>query len=193
MLFLKEKSKMNVSWPQLLAGIFALTAAVAGATFTISKYAKEAEIAAYRLRIEMQDRRILELERRLNEKQIQTPITPTPGIGQPHKPKTRVVSVHILSPLKTVPQFADVRFALTGELPTGFKPLLAVRDPLGNWWSWGTTDSSTYYSVQFGTDVDRGKQFEIRVIVSDEDFPPNQPRRSLPKSVATSAVVVTRQ
>ncbi len=184
---------MNVSWTQLLSGIFALTTAVAGATFTIAKYAQESEIATYRLRIEMQDRRIVELEGRLNEKQIQEPIMPPPGTDQDQKQKIGVVSVQILSPLKTVPQFADVRFALKGELPGGFKPLLAVRDPLGNWWSWGTSDSSTYYSVQFGTDVDRGKQFEIRVIVSDEDFPPNQPRRSLPKSLASSAVMVTRE
>lgn len=184
---------MNISWTQLLASIFALTAAVAGATFTITKYAREAEIAAYRLKIEMQDRRIVELEGRLNEKHAQTPHVATPRIDQAQGSEPGVVSAHILSPLKTVQQFADVRFTLAGELPDGFKPVLVVRDPLGNWWSWGTTDSSTYYSVQFGTDIDRGKQFEIRVIVSDEDFPPNQPRRSLPKSIASSAVVVTRQ
>jgi hypothetical protein len=187
---------MKVSCTKLLSYtslLLALLSAVAAAAFTIAKYAKEAEIASYRLTVERQDRRIGELQERLKEKNAQTRIVPLPQIVQKHTPDIGTPSVRILSPNNTVSQFADVKYELTGTLPLGFKSILVVRDPLGNWWSWGTTDSSTYYSVQFGVDIDRGKQFELRIIVSDDDFPLNQPRRTLPQSIASSAVVLTRQ
>lgn len=184
---------MNISWVKLLAGALAVATTVAGATFTLTKFAKEAEIAACRLALEMQDRRIAELQQRLNERNAQKPQIPLPNSGRLHDQKPEPISVRILSPLKAVPQFGDVTFALTGNLPVGFKPQLVVCDPFGKWWSWGTTDSSTFYSIQFGADLDRGKQFEIRIIVTDEYFPPNQPRRSLPTAIASDSVVVTRQ
>jgi hypothetical protein len=186
----------NISWKTVLSCaslLLAFVSAVAGGAFTIAKYAKDTETSAYRLAIEMQDRRIQELQERLKEKEGRTSSISSPNVGKEHPPETGVLSVQILRPLTTVPQFADVRFALRGTLPPGFKPLLVVRDPLGSWWSWGTTGSSTYYSVQFGVDADRGRQFELRIIVTDEDFPLNQPRRTLPRAIASSTAVVTRQ
>ena len=188
----------NISWNWKMilscaALLLTFIAAVAGGAFTIAKYAKDAETSAYRLAIEMQDRRIQELQERLKEKEARTSSIPSPNMAKERSPEAGALSVQILSPTTTVPQFADVKFALKGTLPPGFKPLLIVRDPLGIWWSWGTTGSSTYYSVQFGVESDRGSQFELRIVVTDEDFPLNQPRRTLPRAIASSAVVVTRQ
>jgi len=184
---------IQISWPQFLAGLFALTASVAGATFALVTYAKEAEVAAYRLRAEMQDRRLIEIEKRLNVDAASAPTPSSAAVAQAPDGTSSDISVQILSPTRTVPQFADVKFSLTGRLPAGYKPMLVVRDPIGQWWPWGTTESSTYNSIQFGVDVDRGKQFEIRIVITNEELPLNQPRRSLPKGLAFGASVVTRQ
>ncbi len=186
----------NVTWKQVLHYVgllMPLVTAVAVGTFALVKYANDSQISAYRLVLERQDRRIQELSERLTEMQVRTyPLAPF-NAPKDHSPEADALSVQILSPTKVVQQFADVNFALKGALPTGFRPLLVVRDPFGSWWSWGTTTSLAYYSVQFGVDADRGKQFELRIIVTDEDFPRGQPRSTLPKAIVSSSVVVTRQ
>lgn len=184
----------ELPWKQVLAAAFALAVAVAGGTFALVTYAKEAEIAAYRLKIEMLDRRAVELERRLAD---QIPHESPNSSLDEHTtltPSGDALSIEVISPKdgELVPQFADVRYRVHGVVPKDYKAILVVRDPLGQWWSWGASESGVYYNVQFGLNVDRGQPFEVNVIVTDEEFPRDQPRRSLPRAIESESVSVVR-
>ncbi len=183
---------MKLSWMQILTGAFALACAVAGATFSLTKYAHQAEITAYQLKAQIQDRRIVTLERQLDQikEVLQTDSRPQPSSSNPPGGD---LEVRIISPTSRVAQYADVRFALEGALPEGYKPLLMVRDPLGAWWSWGSADALIFHGIQFGTDADRGRVFEIEILISDEQVPKNEPRRSLPAFIASASATVERE
>jgi hypothetical protein len=92
-----------------------------------------------------------------------------------------------------VEKFITVRFAIQGSLPARVRPLLVVRDPLGQWWSWGISKTDTFEKIQIGIDRDSGDSFEIRVILTDEDFPRDQPRPNLPRSIGSDSVIVVRR
>ncbi len=184
----------EITWKQALAAVFALAVAVAGGTFALVTYAKEAEIGAYRLKMEMLDRRVVELERRLA---AQLPHEPTNSGSDTHTSPTSsgdALSIELIRPKdgESVPQFADVRYRVHGVIPENYKAILVVRDPLDQWWSWGASESGIYYNVQFGVSVDRGQSFEVKVIVTNEEFPRNQVIRSLPRAIKSESISVIR-
>lgn len=57
---------IKISWLQLLTGAFALAATIAGGTYTLFVFAKDAEVSGYKLRIEQLDLRVKEIEKRLD-------------------------------------------------------------------------------------------------------------------------------
>ncbi len=105
------------------------------------------------------------------------------------------LSIEVISPKdgESVTQFTDIHYLVNGQIPEDYNVILAVCDPIGQWWSWGEISGrNVYHRVQLGVDIDRGKPFEIRVIVTDEEFPINQPRRILPVAIASESVKVFR-
>jgi hypothetical protein len=57
--------------------------------------------------------------------------------------------------------FADVEYEVRRPIPKGYRALLLVRDPLGQYWSWGSAPSGTRRRVQFGVLDDTGKDYEV--------------------------------
>lgn len=186
---------LKISWPQFLSGVFVLIVTVAGGSFTVCKFAKDGEVAEYRLRIGSLERRVQELEKRLelclkasNRQTVnkQTRIS-NPVINAPF--------VKIIEPKSgsLVEKFNTIRFSVHGSLPTGVQPLLLVRDPLGQWWSWGKSNTGEFSRVQIGVDQDKGESFEIRLLLTEEELPRNQPHPDLPRSIASDSVIVIRK
>ena len=186
---------LNISWTQFLSGVFVLIVTVAGGSFTLCKFAKDGEVAEYKLRIQSLERRVQELEKRLE-------LCLKASDRQTGKGQTKIANhdvnatfVKILEPISgsLVEKFIPVRFSVQGKVPNGVKPLLVVRDPIGQWWSWGTSDSGEFPKVEIGVDRDPGESFEIRILLTDEDFTRNQPHTNLPRSIASDSVIVIRK
>jgi hypothetical protein len=91
-----------------------------------------------------------------------------------------------------VDPFDTVRYTISGEVPSGYTPILVVRDPLGQFWSWGSSSSHTH-GVQFGVADDSGQQFDIGVLITDQEFPLNSPRRDLPRNIHYESISVRRR
>jgi hypothetical protein len=93
----------------------------------------------------------------------------------------------------TVPQFSDVEYELKGQLPKGYIPVLYIRDPLGQHWSWGVTYSGSRKRVQYGVLESSGEEFEVGILITNTETPFGQPMRILPKGIAYESVVVKRE
>ena len=73
--------------------------------------------------------------------------------------------VKILKPLSgsIVDPITDIEFSINGTLPKNVYPLLVIRDPLGQWWAWGTsTNTNTFRKIKIGEKNDSEESFEIR-------------------------------
>lgn len=186
---------LKISWPQFLSGIFILIVTVAGGSFTVCKFAKDGEVAEYKQRINALERRVQELEKRLELSLKASDRQTSYTQGRIANPDVNTIFVKIIGPNSgsLVEKLNTIKFSVQGNLPTGVKPLLAVRDPLGQWWSWGTSNSGEFNRIQIGVDRDSGESFEIRVLLTDEDFPRNQPRPDLPRAIASDSVIVIRK
>src|SRR5688500_16877161 len=117
---------------------FGLVTATAGATFQLVAYAKESEIATYKVASQMQERRIEQLEKRVDACES---LKDKSAVTKPqHEVDPKAISIRIMSPSNggTVKQFDDVKAVINGRLPNGYRAMLVVRDPLGQWWSWGS-------------------------------------------------------
>ena len=180
---------------KLFAGAFTLSVAMAGGVYSVVTYAKQSEIHAYQLKIEMLDRRVVELEREIAKVKTVRLDSKSDGIINAQNETNGLPSVYISSPKsqEVVSQFTDVRFDTTDKLSKGYKIILVIRDPIGQWWSWGQSESGLYPNVQFGTSVDKGQSFEIGVIVTKDGFPKGQPRRSLPTYTSSDFITVVRE
>jgi hypothetical protein len=181
---------IKITWIQLLAGAFAFAVAIAGGTYTIFEFAKDSEIAGYKLRIEQLDLRVKQIEKRLDlclkatKRKISSEVVPGSG-----------VYVTLLKPRsgELVEHKSDVKYVVQGELPEHFRAILAIRDPLGQWWSHGSSPTGEHLKVQFGREKDRGESFEVHVLVTDKVFPMNNPKPVLPDSIASDSAIVVRK
>lgn len=186
-----------ISWTKLLAGALALTAAVAGATFAVSRLATESYVNALQLQVVQLDRRVHELQAELGSRR--QPPGETTGssepLPRPDDSREQRLSISFSQPRNgaQVSQFIDVEYAIADTVPTGYRAILLVRDPLGQYWSWGTSTSGLHVRVQIGVAEDSGRQFEIGVLVTDREVPFGQPRRSLPEGIAYESISVTRR
>lgn len=93
----------------------------------------------------------------------------------------------------TVKMKDEVEFVIQGEIPPKHVAMLVIRDPTGQWWSWGSSKSGRFSQVQFGVEHDKGESFEARILITDSPFPKNDPRNYLPDSIASDSVIVVRQ
>jgi hypothetical protein len=92
----------------------------------------------------------------------------------------------------TVPQFVDVEYEVSGKIPARCRPILFVGDPLGQYWSWGSTSTGHHRRVQLGSDVDAGMLFEIAVLVTRNTVEVGRPLTQLPPGTAYQAIEVRR-
>jgi hypothetical protein len=65
-------------------------------------------------------------------------------------------------------------FTVSGNIPEGFRPVVFVRDPLGQLWPWfhvQNQGSGKWFlpGVTLGNENDCGKSFELHVVITDED------------------------
>jgi hypothetical protein len=197
------------SWTTIISGIFALVCAVGGGAYKIGADARQSELAALKeqvatagiqvinanTRCAMTERYATDLEKRLDV------CTKTRPNSNPKKAATNgsIVAgpptVRISSPSseKPVGKNIDVTIELAGSIPHGLHPALLVRDPLGQWWSWGSAQSDRWYEVKIGDATDSGKSFEIRVLLTDQKLTLGKLDAPPPPSVASDSIEVVRQ
>lgn len=121
-------------------------------------------------------------------------ISPSAG-GMESQGSQSIVDITFIRPRhrEAVPSPVNVEYRVEGRIPQGYHPVLLVRDPLGQYWSWGASPSHRHIGVQIGVVEDSGKDFEIGVLVTKTQIPLNQPRRTLPPGLVFRSIVVTRQ
>ncbi len=69
----------------------------------------------------------------------------------------------------------DLSFNVTGDIPNGFKPIVFVRDPLGQLWPWlhiQNQGSGNWLlpGVSIGNESDCGQSFELHVVITDQNI-----------------------
>jgi len=96
------------------------------------------------------------------------------------------------APRAHVSQLIDVKYSVSGKIPPGYRALLVTQDPLGQYWSWGSSPAGVHRRVQMGVAEDVGLEFNIFVLITNEVFPINQPRRSLPSALFRRSISVIR-
>ncbi len=186
---------ISISWTQLLAGAFALAIAVASGAFTATKFAVESEIKGYSLRIEQLERQTRETEKRLmlclkaNDREVSK--RPTKELDS--NSSLPLVEITSLKSGELVGISHTIKASVLGKLPIGYHTIVAIRDPLGQWWSWGKIKSGDPLMVQFGEERDSGESFEVRVLITDESFLKNQPHSVLPSAIASDSAIVIRE
>lgn len=182
---------IQIKWSQFFAGAFTLLVAAIAGTYTVTVFAGNAEVSAYRLEIDSLKRDVSELKKRLEvcTRSMQRDATGelVSGIDD--------VTVTLISPVAgaTVGTYSRVKFAIQGEVPEGYQVLLAIRDPLGQWWSWGSTGSQQYQRVQFGSAEDSGERFEVRIMIAEQPFARSGVLTDLPLAIASDSAIVFRE
>ena len=186
---------INLSWIQLLSGAFAIAVTMASAGFTIGYSLRSGLIAELRLQLERVDRHSGQLQVALDQcketrVESQAVLAPPSAATSPGN-----VVVNITSPSdgSRVSNFIDVNYSLNGDLPSGYQAILVVRDPIGQYWSWGSSSSGRHYRVQIGTAADSGSEFEIGVLITNQEFPLGRPRQNLPGGIAYESITVRRE
>ena len=203
-------STLELSWPRVLAGGFLIVTACIAATYQLVALARQSEVAALKeqvataelkvatanLRAELQDRRVAELERLVQSSRAPAP-TLAQSRPQPSAPQERgsiQLQIHSPSNQSAVGAFADVKVTLNeAATPRGHQVVLVVRDPIGQWWSWGTSASNTWSAIQIGVAADSGRSFEIRALLTDVRLPVGGPLRDLPHALAQASITVVKK
>ena len=131
-----------------------------------------------------------------------TPVILTIGIGNEVAPLPRIdtnngnenININFIRPQNGahVPQFSDVEYQIRGSIPSGYRDVLFVQDPLGQYWSWGTP-AGRMRTIQFGVEEDGGKQFRIIVLITDREIPFGRKYQDLPSNIQHSSITVIRQ
>lgn len=80
------------------------------------------------------------------------------------------------------PQFINVRYITAKRAPADTKPFLLVRDPLGQYFSWGILEPGEWRTVQLG-DRDSSGTFETGIVYSSLNLPKNEVFQNRPPGV----------
>jgi hypothetical protein len=174
---------------QLLSGAFILSSAIATGVYSIAKYAKDSELNHYKQLLEQAATREGVLKARL-ELAIKAADRRTPP-----DPTGNTALVTLLGPKsgQLVEHLEEVDFVVQGDVPDGFKPVLVVRDPQGQWWSWGSDKTGRFPKVQFGRASDEGESYEVRVILTKAETPRGHVMTNLPRFIASDSAIVIRK
>jgi len=169
--------------------------AVAGATSWISKLATDSYISALQLQVALLDGRVRELQQQTVSEDIaiarQNGRVPPSTEALANNSTAKVIFKQPTDGAK-VNQFTDVEYSVVGPLPKGYRPVLFVRDHLGQYWCWGTAPSGRHPHTQIGVATDSGQQFEIGVLITKERVSFGQVALGLPEGLSYQLVRVTR-
>ncbi len=117
-----------------------------------------------------------------------------PRVIPPPAPQGDIV-VDFATPLHgdIVGQYVNVAYSLQGAIPAGYQAVLLIRDPLGQYWSWGSSAAMRHARVQVGMPEDTGRDFEIGVLVTNREVPLGMPMQVLPEHIGFRSIVVKRR
>jgi hypothetical protein len=73
----------------------------------------------------------------------------------------------------------DFSFSVTGDMPGGSKPVVVIKDPLGQLWPWLHVENRgngnwVLPGVTLGNASDCGQSFELHVVITNENVPPSR-------------------
>ncbi len=109
-----------------------------------------------------------------------TKVTSTPTKIQTPLPSLPF-RVNITSPQddSDVTSPVDISFTVTGDIPGGFKPVVVIRDPLGQLWPWLHVQNQgggnwLLPGLTLGNASDCGKSFGLHVVITNETVPPSK-------------------
>ena len=179
-------SAPRFTWTQLLSAGFTLVLVSGGVAFSVARILDDSLITQYQLQTAQLDRAYVECRDELASSRVRS--TPNqmassgPYIGF-QTPRDR----------DSVPQFVEVEYGVRRELPARYAPVLLVKDPLGQYWSWGVGDAGYHARVQVGLGTDVGRTFEIGVLITNEDLPRGVPMGRRPPGLAYEAITVVRR
>jgi hypothetical protein len=123
--------------------------------------------------------------------------TYTPSSTPTHTPTNTPVplNVNITSPRNgsNISSSVDVSFEVSGDIPSESKPIVFVRDPLGQFWPWfhiQNQGGGNWFlpDVTLGNENDCSKSFELHVVITAENVS-NGPHSALPNGIKDGVVV----
>ena len=171
----------KVKW-WFLIGLIPL---VIGATFCLTKLSYDNLISSYQLKISMMDRQLNEYSnlQQNNYNKEQTSIDSVESN----------IDIEFINPKNNsrINQFTDIQYRIHGKIPNNYRPVLLIRDPLGQYWSWGT--AKEFKSVQIGQNTDVGRQFELVILITNNEISLGQPSQTLPKGIFHKSIRVLRK
>lgn len=181
---------INLKPRQLIGGLIAIALVVAISTFYITKFATNDAINMSSEQVSVLSEKINKLQAELDKREVDL----DPSLAT-RPANNDSITIAIDEPMEnsSVKQFISVRYVIKGNVPKNHRPVLVIRDPLGQYWSWGTSSSGIFRRVQIGVTTDNGRKFEIGILVTDKIFPMGSPRMSLPKGIAYTSVFVVRK
>jgi hypothetical protein len=91
-----------------------------------------------------------------------------------------------------VSQHTDVEYRINGSIPQGYREVLLVQNPLGQYWSWGATIDHRQ-AIQLSVVEDRGRRFNIVVLITNQDIPKGITYQNLSQGIYHKSITVTRQ
>lgn len=111
---------------------------------------------------------------------------------------TQLPTVNITSPQNgaTVPSPIDLYFTVSGTIPAGYKPVVVVEDPLGQYWAWLHVQDLgggnwLLPGVTLGNANNGGQSFTVYVVITNENVPATQ-ILTIPGNIAMQGVTVQR-
>ena len=91
------------------------------------------------------------------------------------------LSVTITSPQEgaSVTSSVDFSFSVTGDMPNSFKPVVVIKDPLGQLWPWLHVENHGQGNwflpgLTLGNVSDCGQSFELHVVITNDNVPPSR-------------------
>jgi hypothetical protein len=195
---MKLDELVHITLTQMIAAAFALIVTVGGSTFAIVRLATDSQVKALQLQAAQLDTRVRELQAELQRRQRSESSTGRSGNDSTTSTSSAAkeeLSIVLKAPVaeSEVPQFVDVWYSVLGKVPSGYVPMLFVKDPLGQYWSWGSSSSGFHPRVQLGVATDGGRRFEIGVLVTREKVLPNRSMITLPSGILYEAITVKRR
>jgi hypothetical protein len=176
---------ISLTLQQACGACLSIICIVAGATYTITKLATDSYVGVLLLQTSQLDRRVQELQQQ---------VVRNSGAPSKDRHEEETLDLIFVEPRADakVDQFTDVLFSLKGKIPTGYQPILVVRDPLGQYWSWGPSTGGRIPRVQMGVTTDSGQRLEIGVIITNADMPRGRPIPELPRNIFYKSINVVR-
>ena len=177
---------------QFLSGLFALCVTLSGAGYTIGFNMHSGVIEELRLQMAEINHRNEELKKELNLYRGSEQMVSVSTVSLLSEIDS--AALNIISPQNgsIVPNYIDVSYTIERAIPAGYSAFLVVQDPVGQYWSWGSSPTGKHRNVQIGTLKDSGKRFEIGVIITNVKLEVGDVYQTLPEHLTYQAITVIR-